>query len=221
MLLLRLLALSDFHGNGFAFAETSKLPSILNVDVVVISGDITHDDVESAKGLLSMFSGKGVPVMFVPGNMDSRALTANLNLKDVKCIHGVGEHYNDFVFVGLGGSTKTPFNSPFEYTEAEASSILRKASENLRVKRLILVSHCPPKNTKVDQAHANLHIGSVAVRAFIEEVKPILVVCGHAHEARGVDRVGETLIVNPGPAHQWFYAVVNVDSKVEAKLCRF
>ena len=34
---------------------------------------------------------------------------------------------------------------------------------------------------------------------FIKEVQPALHVCGHIHEAKGVAKVGKTVVVNPGP----------------------
>ena len=34
----------------------------------------------------------------------------------------------------------------------------------------------------------------------IKEVNPLLVVCGHIHESAGnIDRVGNTILINPGP----------------------
>jgi Icc-related predicted phosphoesterase len=36
------------------------------------------------------------------------------------------------------------------------------------------------------------------VRAFIERAQPAVCLTGHIHEARAVDRIGQTTVVNPG-----------------------
>ena len=48
--------------------------------------------------------------------------------------------------------------------------------------------------------------------------KPLLVVTGHIHEARGIDKIDETIIVNPGPAHMVRYAIIELGEKIHVKL---
>ena len=59
----------------------------------------------------------------------------------------------------------------------------------------VLVSHFPPRGT-LDRAPSGDHIGSVAVREVMRAVAPRVLVCGHVHEAPGVERAGATLVVN-------------------------
>jgi hypothetical protein len=54
------------------------------------------------------------------------------------------------------------------------------------------------------------HVGSTAVRKFIEERQPDIAICGHIHEARGQDVIGKTKIVNCGTAAKGYYAVVEI-----------
>lgn len=49
-------------------------------------------------------------------------------------------------------------------------------------------------------------VGSVAVKRYIEERQPILSIHGHIHEDRGIDIVGDTIVVNPGPLKDGYYA---------------
>jgi Icc-related predicted phosphoesterase len=64
--------------------------------------------------------------------------------------------------------------------------------------KVILVTHAPPYNTKVDRINGNL-CGNKSIRNFISEVKPVLAVCGHLHETAGKrDKIGKTLVINPG-----------------------
>ena len=76
-----------------------------------------------------------------------------------------------------------------------------------------MISHAPPYGTKADAVPSGAvarHVGSYAVRRFIEAAKPVLAICGHIHEARCVDRLGGCTIVNPGPAKLGRYAIVKL-----------
>jgi len=67
----------------------------------------------------------------------------------------------------------------------------------------LFVLHSPPYGTRCDMIGARLHVGSRAIRAFLEKHGPPLVLSGHIHESPRVsaawqDRVGGTAVVNPG-----------------------
>jgi len=42
------------------------------------------------------------------------------------------------------------------------------------------------------------HVGSKAVREVIEKYQPLLGLHGHIHESKGYDKIGRTLVINPG-----------------------
>lgn len=63
--------------------------------------------------------------------------------------------------------------------------------------------HSPPRDTSCDVISTRQHVGSRAIRAFIEAQQPRLVLSGHIHESPRVsgewrDRLGATTVVNPG-----------------------
>jgi uncharacterized protein len=67
----------------------------------------------------------------------------------------------------------------------------------------IFVLHSPPRDTRCDMIGAGVHVGSRAIRAFIERHQPPLVLSGHIHESPRVssawrDGIGRTVVVNPG-----------------------
>lgn len=77
--------------------------------------------------------------------------------------------------------------------------------------RTIHLFHAPPYNTPLDQVAPQgrydflrrpEHIGSTAIRRFIERCQPPLVICGHCHEAVVLadykTDIGDTRCVNPG-----------------------
>jgi len=68
----------------------------------------------------------------------------------------------------------------------------------------VFVLHSPPRDTACDLVAPGRHVGSRAIRSFIERHQPPLVLGGHIHESprtpggsfRG--RIGRTVVVNPG-----------------------
>ncbi len=38
-------------------------------------------------------------------------------------------------------------------------------------------------------------------------------ICGHIHEAKGIDKIGNTLIINPGAARDGHYATIEIDGE--------
>ena len=218
---MKVLVVSDFHGSMKAFRQAAFKAEQIGADVTVIAGDITHfGSVQDARKLLSPLIELQLPIFFVPGNCDSPSL-AKVNLKNAKCIHGSCETYGNTMFAGVGGGPISPFNTPFEMTENEIMDILNQSFKHCQQKRwLILVSHTPPKDTKLDAAFIGEHVGSSSLRRFIEEKQPSVVFCGHIHEARGIDRMGKTIVVNPGPARHGQCAVANLDREIEVQLDR-
>jgi uncharacterized protein len=59
----------------------------------------------------------------------------------------------------------------------------------------VLITHEPPYGT-LDMASKVRHIGSRPVRDLMVKLRPRLLTCGHVHESPGVERVGETVVVN-------------------------
>ena len=76
----------------------------------------------------------------------------------------------------------------------------------MRNKKLqtIFISHNIPVKTKLDivknkNSHANgMHLGSSIARKFCEKYKPLICIGGHIHEGMGKDKIGKTLLINPG-----------------------
>ena len=64
---------------------------------------------------------------------------------------------------------------------------------------LVLVWHAPPANTALDKTADGIHVGSRAIREFIDKHQPKYFFCGHIHEAAGVEvQIGKTKARNVG-----------------------
>ena len=210
---------TDFHGSEEAFRNFGFKADEIKAEILVICGDITHfGSLQEAKRLLSVLEDPKVPILFVPGNCDPPSL-ATVEVECADSIHGSYRAYKDVMFFGFGGGPVSPFSTPFEMTEEEIADFLEEKAKNpLMRKWFIFVSHTPPKDTKVDKIYSGRHVGSQSIRRFIEERNPSVVLCGHIHEARGVDRIGGTIVVNPGPARHGYCALVYINNEIEVKL---
>jgi len=218
---MRIMALSDFHGSSVAVNKAVEVTAREIFDLMLIAGDLAFHSMQSASSILDKLSDSKIPILFVPGNMDTAELATFKHRGISKCIHGKCERIGNYSFVGVGGAVKGPFMTPFESAEGEIHETLQRAVKDCEDTKLVLVSHAPPKNTSVDLTRSGAHAGSSAIRSFIETAQPILAICGHIHEARGTDKIGRTLILNPGPAQNWFYALIELSDTVDAKLLEF
>jgi len=80
---------------------------------------------------------------------------------------------------------------------------LGRLPKSIHPERTIYVMHSPPFGTQLDRIQGGRFAGSRSIRTFIEEQQPLLTLHGHIHESAAisgtsVDRIGETISVNPG-----------------------
>lgn len=219
-MVLRLLVVSDLHGSMFYAEETNRKAKLEKVDLIVVCGDITHfGGFHDAERILETISEGGITTLFVPGNCDRKELASLENVGDSICVHGRQIKIGDIIFLGVGGSIFTPFNTLFEYSEETISLWLKKKYKKLDVKkRFVLISHNPPYNTQADLLLSGEHVGSLSVRRFVEDNNPNLLLCGHIHEAKSIDKINKTLIINPGPARWGLCSLVKINKRIDVDL---
>ena len=216
---MKLLVISDFHGSVEAAHKTAAKAKKTQADAIVVCGDLTHfGSVEDAEKILAPLTALGLPVLFVGGNCDPAQL-AEAQIKGAVNLHEQCYRLDNVSFIGLGAAPTSRFYSWFEMSETKIMNALVQTADRCPADRwLVVVSHTPPKGTNVDLAFSKIHAGSVSLRTFIEERKPSIVFCGHIHEAKGVDRIGDTIIVNPGPVRHGNCAIADLGDKIDVKL---
>jgi len=127
---------------------------------------------------------------------------------------GINLHRNGFIrddvgIFGVGGSNPTPFNTPTEFSEVEIETFLHEGIDKVKdTKFKIMVPHMPPKDTKIDIISTGAHVGSQSVRDFILKHKPDISLSGHIHEARGRDKIENTIVFNAGMFREGGYVVI-------------
>lgn len=193
---MRILAFGDIHMDP---GDVANIPGIDSADHIIITGDITnYGSGLDAEVVLNRLLAINSAILAVAGNLDQPSVARYLEDIEIS-LHGRGIIVDDLGIMGLGGSNYTPFNTPYEFSEQELASFLASGFAQIEdVKIFILVSHTPPVQTKTDRLVNGNHVGSKAVRTFIEEKQPLLCLTGHIHESRGQDYIGRTLVLNPG-----------------------
>jgi hypothetical protein len=215
---MNLLAFTDFHGNQDAYRKAKVVIAERRPELVIVAGDIINHDYDRATKHLIDLATAGRPIYFVPGNMDNAELARWSGTENVHGLHGHCIYAEGLALIGLGGSPYSRFKTVFEYSEGEAEEVLKEAQKFYHGGKLVLVSHCPPQGTKLDEVSDGGHAGSTSVHTYVEKNHPLLVISGHVHEARGVDKMGSTSLVNPGPAQHGNYADIVLNEHVTVQL---
>jgi Icc-related predicted phosphoesterase/uncharacterized protein YprB with RNaseH-like and TPR domain len=140
-------------------------------------------------------------VIAVAGNDDIALYKTVLAKDNVHDAHDNVLVSGDFVFVGLEGSTRGP--GLLHHSELEVKSHLNKQLLATKGKKIIVLSHAPPRGVLdlgirfATPGQGAEHIGSSALRDFIDRIKPLLVVCGHCHSQGGLlSCLGSTRVLN-------------------------
>jgi Icc-related predicted phosphoesterase len=205
----RWLAIGDVHDDGMA--ALAAIPELAGADGLIITGDITNiGGVREAARVLNA-ARMHVPVVAAQiGNMDKAEVAELLNREGINIHAAARLLVPGLAAIGIGGSTPTPFGTPSEFSEASYAAWLDACWPEAKklADQVLLVSHNPPKNTRCDEIGAGMHVGSEAVRAFIEKRQPPVCLCGHIHEARAADAIGATRVINPGNFSAGGYVVL-------------
>ena len=212
---------TDVHGNT-SFIESILEKSVKHkVDAIIINGDLTPDeyfmDVLAQREffdsyLIPLFrefrKRHNIEIFVLMGNHDyqenmSVLYKAEKN-KIIKALHDRIHKINGFSITGYSYINPIGFLS-WEKQEPEIKKDLGKLKNRLDFKKCIFVTHAPPHKTKLDVIYGGRHVGSKAIREFIEEFQPYLCLHGHIHESPKVsgsitDNIGRSLCVNPGNA---------------------
>ncbi len=213
---MKILAATDIHG------ASHKVVEILNretPDILIIGGDLTtYGSVQDVRKAVDSFRSVCGVLLCISGNMDSREHDLFFSEAGIS-INGKGHMVENIGIFGVSAAPFSPLRTPYEISEEEIGSAIQAGYRDVLGARLkILVSHAPPYGTAVDMIRSGKHVGSTAVRKFVESEQPAVVICGHIHEARGMDKLGSCTIVNCGEGSRGYYAILSVvDGKIDVQ----
>jgi hypothetical protein len=206
----RYLVLSDVHRREWVPAAARELMKEHSLDAVVLLGDITHfGPPQFAEDLIREL---GAKCYAVPGNCDPLGTDACIKRAGIS-LHGVKMAVDGRTWGGLGGSNPSIFRTPFEMPEEEIARLLEPIMES----GMVLVLHNPAFGT-FDTTFSGKHVGSTAVAEAIVKFKPSVVLSGHIHEDRGVERKEGVWYMNPGAAKDRYAGMMELGEEVRLTL---
>ncbi len=191
---MKILALSDVHGDTAFMRKMADKSVQEKVDLVILAGDLLTFD-EPAQGLIKPFIDKGLEVAIIPGNHEGLAEIGFLVDKyGVKNLHGYTMIKGDVGIFGCGYGDI----GLHQLTDDDFFKTLQQAHNSMKnVKKKVMVTHVQP-NDSILSLH-NPAWGSSGVRKAIQEFQPDVHICGHIHETHGIeDRIGKTRSINVG-----------------------
>lgn len=227
---MKILVLSDLHANNENVGKLDE--QFAKADAVIFAGDFAECfKPETGKEALNTLCTKHDTIFAVLGNCDEPEFIEELEDQDI-CVEKTLVFHEGLAIAGSGGGTYFTGKTANEREEEEILSdfnivktSVEQTGDNSLWKNLILISHNPPKDTKCDAVNAELHAGSQLFADFIKENQPLAVVCGHIHEGKAVDKIGDTVVINPGPLLEGNYAWLELEKSgdswkiVNTELC--
>jgi len=200
----------------------------------------THSEARGMK-VLSWLQSIRKPVYFIPGNWDISLTSGEIFYK--KKIAKMKTRMNNLVdcdmrlvdvdattcIIGYGRTSGPELRADRGITphDRDHFSLLCKKFDKLfalakkRKQKVIFLTHNPPIDTKLDRinykaspAHGK-HFGSQLSRKMIEKHKPLICICGHMHENRGLTKLKTTTCFNAGCLRERGFFILKERGKIE------
>lgn len=210
---MKFLVISDIHGN---IENIEKLENeFKNADAVLFAGDFAEfGKEETGLPALKALCKKHETIFSVIGNCDKPEFLEELEKADISVQKQLVMH-EGLAFAGAGGGTIFTKTTANERTEEDILSDFKIIEEqgDIEWDNLVAIMHNPPKDTDCDAIPGGIHVGSQALRDFIEKYKPLAVITGHIHESAAICKVGDTTVINPGAVLEGKYALMTAEKK--------
>ena len=181
---MKILAASDIHGDKTIISRLVK--KSLESDIIILTGDISNCDMSTEKVIKELKKSKK-PILAVHGNHELE--TEIKSGRQVINLHKKVKTIGNYNFVGYGGGGFSQRDKEFE-----------KFASKIKKENIVLITHAPPYDTRLDYLPQTGHVGSRSIKEFKKKHKPLLVICGHLHENEAKkQKIKSTMLVNPGP----------------------
>jgi uncharacterized protein len=190
---MKILALSDVHGDKSFIREMAEKGASEKVDLVLLAGDLV-DHLGNPEGLVGPFREKGLEVAVLPGNHEGMAeIGFMVDKYGAKDLHGYVIKKGDVGIFGCGYADI----GLHQLTESDFFNTLKKAHDSLGdIKKKIMVTHIHPSDSILG---FGMFEGSTGVRKALDQFKPDIHICGHIHETHGIEEmIGATKVINVG-----------------------
>jgi Icc-related predicted phosphoesterase len=213
---LKILHLTDIHSDC---GNLKKIIDKENFDLCLISGDLTHfGHKDDLLNVLKILGNSGIRYYAATGNCDFPDVESHLKTISISLEQNI-VNIGGYQIAGLSGSLPCPGKTPNVFSEEQFLEKLIAIENQLnKGKPLIFATHQPPYKTINDKVMAGVHVGSLVIRNFIEKHQPLVCLTGHIHEGKGVDFIGKCPIINPGPAKDGHYAIIELTGETTPRI---
>jgi Icc-related predicted phosphoesterase len=156
-------------------------------------------------------AGKNHELFICPGNDDYWEIDDMIScMKLARPCDNLVIDIDGHQMVSCSRSNPTPWGTPREEPEEALEKHLDELCAQITdYEKAIFNFHVPPHGYSLDlcpkldenlvmSAEEKIHAGSIGAKRMIEKYQPLLGLHGHIHESRGAQKVGRTLIINPG-----------------------
>jgi Icc-related predicted phosphoesterase len=232
---MKFLHVTDIEG----FIPVIPAELVDKISFMVISGDITlgtkvlERNAKTFKKIRDAVPNK-IPIYYIPGNREYEniadtfeGIPPNLIPLHKKIIKIQINETKNLFLVGLGGAlpglndnyvnTEDQFK---QYSDMLFSKLQSEFKPDHDKDIVVFVVHNPPFSEKLDKTMRNEHIGSHAIRNAVEKYKPQLLVCGHVHESQGMEKIADTLCINPGASKFGTATLISLVPTIDAQIIK-
>jgi Icc-related predicted phosphoesterase len=156
-------------------------------------------------------TGKNHQLYICPGNDDYWEIDQMIScMKFARPCDNLVIDIDGHEMVSCSRSNPTPWDTPREESEEALEKHLDELCAQITdYEKAIFNFHVPPHGYSLDlcpklddnlvmAAEEKIHAGSIGAKHVIEKYQPLLGLHGHIHESRGAQKIGRTLIINPG-----------------------
>ena len=200
---MRILAFSDWRiqnkNDIISFLQNLSEP----VDFILYGGDDVDRFSDEDFIRISQHA-KQQKILLVYGNDDIFFPTDRVLPSYVHNLYETLFIFGDYAILGIEGATIGP---GFLHTEKEIEMHLKKQYSKVKGKKIIILSHPPPNGildlgirfagTDINGHKKPSHIGSKALRNFMQKREVFLIICGHSHSCgRKSTKIGNCTVIN-------------------------
>jgi Icc-related predicted phosphoesterase len=150
--------------------------------------------------------------------------------KNIKLVDYSAAEYKGLIFIGMRGSSFPGFvkSKAFKRSRNKLVKLFMKYSNENKAGEVVFLSHNVPYNTKLDiikdknskPVVFGKHYGSKLFRRMIDKFQPTVAIGGHIHESFGKQRLGKTLVLNPGAANDGRAMILDTDKRMRVKFIK-
>ncbi len=186
---MKILAISDIHGDLGLVKKVEKIIKKEDIDLVILAGDQTWFE-QKTTGLVGPLTKKDT--LIIPSNHETEE-TINLWEKMYPNLRSIHKKHFKKKGVGFFGSGTVDWG--FEEDSKKIYGELKSAHEKIKnLKKKIMITHSPPAGSKIELIGLP---GSEGIKKAIKKFSPNILICGHMHEGGGlVEKIYGTTVMN-------------------------